>query len=267
MWCLTRTTQSNGADWQRHRKLTAPCFNERASSTVWAEALQQSNTLLTHWLASPNDTISSIVQDTSTIALNVISAVAFENHQVNTPDQGHTLSLREAIVTVMSTSMSPVLEHVVPWLITSRLAMLLPSHIAKLLLAMREFRAYMDETIARERAKPTSTQAKPNLISTLLNAHDPDPEANDTQPRLSASELRGNMFIFTVGGLETTAITLSYALALLATHPEVQDWVAEEALATSTESHEYAKVFPKLARTMAVMVRSFQTIPFSLTRR
>jgi cytochrome P450 len=260
---VTDNIKSNGDDWLRHRKLTAPCFNERASSTVWTEAFQQSESLLTQWLSAPSSHTPNTINDTSTLALNVISAVAFENHQVNKPTQGHTLSLREALVTVMSTSISPALEGLMPWFTTPGLNAFLPSSIKKLLLAMSEFQAYMDETVARERAKPISHDAKPNLINTLIKANTTDPE---TKARLSATELRGNIFIFTVGGLESTSITLSYALALLAIHPDVQDWVSDEVNQVFKESDApYALVFPKLKRVMAVMV-SLPSFPSSHTR-
>ena len=250
--------QSNGDDWVRHRKLTAPCFSERASATVWSEALEQSEDMVAKWLSSPSRDNTGIIKDTSTLALNVISSVAFENHQVNKPTAGHTLSLRDSLVTVMSTSISPALEDIMPWLKGSSLKFLFPTSVKKLLVAMTEFRQYMDETIAREREKTVPSEEPRghlNLSSTLIRAND---EANTntnhgeetTKPRLSDVELRANIFIFTAGGLETTSITLSYALALLAVHPDVQKWVVEEideVLGNAGEA-EYSKVFPKLKR-------------------
>jgi cytochrome P450 len=194
-----------------------------------------------------------MINDTSTLALNVISAVAFENHQVNEPTKGHTMSLREALVTVLSTSIYPALEGIMPWLSSPWLRSLLPVKVKQLLLAMSEFRQYMDETVARERSKPpTPSDAKLNLISTLIKANDAD---GKTQARLSDTELRGNIFIFTVGGLESTSITLSYALTFLALHPEIQDWVAEEVQdVLKAGNMEYTNMFPRLKRVMAVMV-------------
>lgn len=93
-----------------------------------------------------------------------------------------------------------------------------------------------------------------NLINTLINANSADAKA-----RLSDSELRGNVFIFTVGGLESTSATLAFALALLAIHPEVQEWVREEVdeviSGNSLDNMEYKDIFPRLKRVLAVMVR------------
>ncbi|KAJ4374908.1 hypothetical protein N0V83_001986 [Neocucurbitaria cava] len=222
-----------------------------------------------------------MINDTSTLALNVISSVAFANQQVNTPSKGHTMSLRDSLVTVMSTSISPAVESVMPLLTLSGLGNLLPDSVKKLLVAMKEFRGYMDEIVEREREKAAARSSRSssseeekrsgghlNLISTLIRASGEVDSVGDdgagegggekkSKAKLSDEELRGNIFIFTVGGLESTAITLSYALALLAIYPEVQDWVAEEldeVLSNEQEEElEYSRVFPRLKRVMAVM--------------
>ena len=203
-----------------------------------------------------------MIQDTGTLALNVISSVAFENNDVNKATSGHTLSLRDALVTVLSTSISPVMEGIMPLLRLPTLKSFLPRSGKQLLVAMSEFRQYMDEIVAKERARQRTEETKgPNLISSLINATDEAKTgAGKPKSRLSNSELRGNIFIFTVGGLETTSVTLSYALALLAVYPDVQKWLMEE-LNEVVENRldgdmEYATVFPRLKRTMAIMVRN-----------
>ena len=200
-----------------------------------------------------------MISDTSTLALNVISSVAFENHQVNEPIEGHTLSLRESLVTVMSTSISPAIEGIMPWLQWSGLQILLPKSIKALLHAMAEFRQYMDEIVARERHKEKHQEGRGhlNLIQNLLKANDElKAEDNGSKARLSDVELRGNVFIFTVGGLESTSITLSYALALLAINPDIQDWAVEEVqkIMANEGDLDYTRCFPKLKRVMAIMV-------------
>jgi cytochrome P450 len=217
--------------------------------------------MLNKWLTLPSGKTNTIVRDTGTLALNVISTIAFENQAANEPGQEHTLSLQDALVTVMSTNVSLVLESMLPWLKNSRCTALLPSRITKLLTATREFNAYMNDMIAKERSKPlpasaTGSAAKMNLIQTLNAANT---SSDGKSSRLSDKELRGNIFIFTAGGLESTSTTLSYALALLALHPEVQEWVAEEVrnvCGETGEGREYGEVFPRLKRVVAVMVSS-----------
>ncbi|KAH7379157.1 cytochrome P450 [Phaeosphaeria sp. MPI-PUGE-AT-0046c] len=245
---------SNGDDWPRHRKIVAPCFSERASATVWGEAVTQSDSLLKKWLDSDSATV---VQDTGMLALNVISAVAFENQNVNAPTAGHVLSLHDSLTTVMSTGISPALEGIMPWLDVPVLRRLMPGSIKKLMLACDEFRAYTTELLNHHQGSHIdASSSNLNLINTLIKAN-----SVDARSRLSKSELRGNVFIFTVGGLESTSATLSFALALLAIHPQVQEWVREEVdevlSGKELNSLEYKDIFPRLKRVLAVM---FETL-------
>ncbi|KAH3956464.1 hypothetical protein HBI24_161690 [Parastagonospora nodorum] len=241
---------SNGDDWTRHRKIIAPCFNERASARVWIEALAQTDRLVKSWLDSKS---GAIVEGMSTLALNVISAVAFENHNVNEPTAGHTMSLKEALTTVMSTYISPMVEG---FMHNPLVRICLPPRIRRLLRAMSEFSQYMDDLVTRERAQSQKHSAAPrNLIQTLIHANAAVDQAG--KPQLSDSELRGNVFLFTIGGLESTSATLTYALALLAVNPEVQEWVYEEIDGLTDLSDDYGKVFPRLGRVRAVM---FETL-------
>lgn len=77
---------------------------------------------------------------------------------------------------------------------------------------------------------------------------------------LSDSEISGNLFIYTLGGHDTTANTLAYAVLLLVIHPEWQEWLREELqsiLGTDNEvtDWDYEKCFSRSNRCLAVMVR------------
>ncbi|MFJ4921616.1 cytochrome P450 [Streptomyces sp. NPDC088725] len=73
------------------------------------------------------------------------------------------------------------------------------------------------EVIADRRADPTDHA---DLLSTLVGAV--DEESEDGQKQLSDAELADEALTFFLGGMETTAITLAWALHLLATNPDVQ---------------------------------------------
>lgn len=58
-------------------------------------------------------------------------------------------------------------------------------------------------------------------------------------------------------GHDTTANTLAFTMALLATQPEIQDWVAEEVrdvVAYQSDDWEYSNLYPRLLRCRAVLV-------------
>jgi len=82
--------------------------------------------------------------------------------------------------------------------------------------ALRQMKSVADGAIA-ERAQ-RGPQGVPDLLDLLLAGEDPE-----TKRRMNAGELRDNLLTFIVAGHETTALTLSWALYLLAFDPEVQE--------------------------------------------
>lgn len=83
--------------------------------------------------------------------------------------------------------------------------------------ATNRLAATIAEIIAERRADPTDHA---DLLSTLVAAV--DEESQDGQKQLSDAELADEALTFFLGGMETTAITLAWALHLVATHPDVQ---------------------------------------------
>jgi cytochrome P450 len=264
----------NHEPWVRHRRLTAPCFNERISTFVWDESLRQANDMLEDWLAKPDAKSNTAVQDSGTVALHVITAAAFGSLRdfrqgVNELPANHSLSFRDSL---RGSLKHPVIAAVVagmPWLKNPLLQYILSSKIRGVQLALSEFKSYMLESITRERqsAKFKSeamSDKRPNLLNALVKAS--DEEKLDGVSKMSDDELTGNMFMFAFAGHETTANTIIYALAYLAVYPDIQDWVAEELTTVigRAESLEYAKIQPRLKRTLALMyetVRLFGVPP------
>ncbi|MFJ1598664.1 cytochrome P450 [Streptomyces sp. NPDC088261] len=89
--------------------------------------------------------------------------------------------------------------------------------------ARERLAATISEIIAERRADPTDHA---DLLSTLVAAV--DEESQDGQKQLSDAELADEALTFFLGGMETTAITLAWALHLLATHPDVQQRLQAE---------------------------------------
>jgi cytochrome P450 len=87
---------------------------------------------------------------------------------------------------------------------------------------------------------------------------DPTPSGRASTTYLMEEEIAVNLFIFTASGFDTTANTLSYAIALLTAYPEWQTWIQIEIDAVLGEDNllisDYEMVFPKLMRCLAVMV-------------
>ena len=64
---------------------------------------------------------------------------------------------------------------------------------------------------------------QPDLLDLLVEA-----EAEESGAKFTRQEIRDECFVFFVAGHETTALTLQWTLALLATHPTVLKKLVEE---------------------------------------
>lgn len=267
----------NGETWQRHRRLTAPCFNERISTFVWDESLRQSKDMLEDWLAKPKAKSNTVAADSGTVALHVITAAAFGEQRnyhegVNILPPNHALTFRDAMRTVLRNPVTAAVTGGLPWLKNTSVQPLLSTRIRRVQLALSEFKSYMLESITRERrslsttSPDTTISKRPNLLNALIKASDSE-KASTTNAKMSDEELTGNMFMFAFAGHETTATTISYALSQLALNQDIQDWVAEElclVVGSSNARLHYAKTHPRLKRTLALMyetVRVFGVPP------
>jgi cytochrome P450 len=90
--------------------------------------------------------------------------------------------------------------------------------------ANRTMKRIADAAIeARRQAGPPPV---PDLLDLLMIGEDPE-----TKRRMNTAELRDNLLTFIVAGHETTALTLAWALYLLAFDPAAQDRLRAEAAA------------------------------------
>jgi cytochrome P450 len=254
----------NGDDWQRHRKITSYGFKESNNKLVWEHSLQQARGMSRAWLARGESTMTDVSNDSGIVAMHVLTAAGFGKSYefdagVQEPDPGHTMSYGSALSTILQNLMATILSEGL-----KAPSFLLPKAMQKLKVATKEFKLYMEEKVEEERKLiDHGEDDRQNLGTALVRANEKEKAegAHDgngiRRGVLTDSELYGNLFIFMLAGHETTANTLSYATALLAIHPVVQNWAQEEIDAVLSDSSEedYNTVFPKLVRCMAIMVR------------
>ena len=121
-------------------------------------------------------------------------------------------------------------------------------------------KAYEDDKQAMIRGE----EQEYNLMSSLVRASQATlSQTKDTyggphQEGLSEEEFYGNRFVFNFAGHDATANSLALGISLLATRPDIQDWIAEEnnSVLDSVNSEEssYEAVFPHLKRCLAATV-------------
>ncbi|MCJ1355077.1 MAG: hypothetical protein MMC33_005068 [Icmadophila ericetorum] len=258
-------TTAEGDDWSRHRKLTAPTFNEKSSALSWMESLAQAQAMSRIWLQKGSEGNRETAKDTATLAMNVLTAVAYglpypfhEESPKLTP--GHTMTYKDAMATILGLYtmylIIPISTMSSPWM---------PRFIQKLGLATKEFTTYNEEMFRNTRSSILKGEpVVANLLSALVRASD---NAHKTtisgrSQGLSEDEIYGNLFIYGLGGHETTANILTYTMCMMAAYPEWQEWVAEEIYHVTKDypgpqAWKYEEIHPQLKRCLAVM---FETL-------
>ncbi|KAE8166920.1 cytochrome P450 [Aspergillus tamarii] len=252
---------TEGADWQRHRKIVASPFNESLNSFVWREALTQAQSMLaTRITAGPSGGLGT---DTRTLALNVLAATGFKRstrfqsaQEVQSEDPR---SYAQSLKTVM---------------LNTFLIMLIPPSVLKLPIfpswcrragqAVEDFKQHMLNMFNTEKA--LLDQGQPGtgtLMSSFVRESTVDPKSNKTV--LTLDEILGNIYVINFAGHDTTAGTLAYALFLLAAYPNIQEWIAEEIRTVfpnpDRDTWDYKEAYPRLKRCLAVVLETVRLYP------
>ncbi|KAJ6474842.1 cytochrome P450 [Mycena sanguinolenta] len=213
---------SEGDEWKRYRKVSAPAFSEKNNKLVWDETVKiMAEMFNTQWNNADEVTIDHCLEITLPIALFVIGVAGFGRKVSWKEDTvvppGYTMSFKDALHTV---SMGTITKLLVPtW------AMGLTKHLRHVAAAFSQLDAYMFDMI-KARRESEKKEERYDLFSQLLDASQEGTEDGGTQ--MSDRELVGNIFIFLLAGHETTAHTLCFTFALLALYPEEQDRLYQE---------------------------------------
>lgn len=136
--------------------------------------------------------------------------------------------------------------------------------------AARSFKNHMvemldSETSALDQKKAGSGGILSGFVR-ALNVHQKEPMSDSIAKRgLSADEILGNLFVINFAGYDTSAAALAFSMHLLAIHPEVQTWLAEEIAAVSSnqaiEEWDYKAMFPLLKRCQAILLETLRLYP------
>ncbi|KAF2756458.1 putative cytochrome P450 monooxygenase [Pseudovirgaria hyperparasitica] len=270
--CISTADVEN---WPRHRKALAAPFNESIMSFVWDESLRQSQGMLKSWTRPSTERtgIPSIQRDTRSLSLNILAATGFRKTYrfIGSADDSvvGTGTYRDALQTILD---NVILLMLLPYQVL--MFPLMPRRLARIGQAGSLFKKYMNEMLHEElRAHELNKSGSGGLMTSLIHAHHANQSNNDRAedpagrlPRgLSVDEIFGNIFVINFAGHDTTANTLAFAMLLLATQPEVQDWIWEEireVFTTSTiELGSYKKFFPQLLRCKAILYETLRLYP------
>lgn len=116
------------------------------------------------------------------------------------------------------------------------------------------------ETVIASRLRPPVPDQPRDLFDLLRSACDPDTGAG-----FSATQLRDQVATLILAGHETTAVTLFWAVIMLAQAPEEQRRVAQEAAAQTIEPGTAHAVMPALVHARAVVNETLRLFPPAFT--
>lgn len=260
----------NGKDWDRHRKITVPSFNEKNSSLVWKESAEQSELLLEQWCTKTE--VTSTYADIHDAALSVLCGAGFGlSSTLADLDDGKKEDKYATQIQSYRQTLALLLSNLISLIVVSALQRSgVPSWMSwggmrRTLKAREEFKHLMAQLLAQEKtAFEQGNLDRHNLMSALVRAQEQSKGTDIKQAPgtvmagLSEDEVFGNLFIYNLAGHETTASSIQFALLLLAMNPRWQDWIGEEIDAVrqddASASWFYETTFPTLPRCLALMV-------------
>lgn len=266
------------ADWQRHRRITVPPFNERNCKLVWSESLSQADQLATYWSGQGPDGITTTTNDIATVALNILATAAMgrswnfrgahgrnevRDEEIEEDNKDYRACLAYMLRGIRLLVLTPLWVYSLP---LSVLPKALKGHVA----AYRQFEQFMAQIVKEKKAEVAAGKISDDtFLNTIVSKSQEftapaksSSEKGGAKGGLSDNELYGNLFTFNFAGHETTAGSVSYGLHLLATYPQVQEWAREEVLRVFEQyegsggvaSLVYEEMFPQLQRILVVMV-------------
>lgn len=232
---------------------------------MWVESIQQSTDLIQYWSRKPS--INSVAVDTRTVSLHVMSGAIFGNsYPFRGADQEIPASKDDS--SSYGEALKIILDRCIPLVVLGRKNLgnpWLPRKLRELYQATLVFQQHMTEAYESEKqVMMRNDKLENNLMTSLVRASLANVDQKGSTPGghhegLTEEEVYGNVFVFNFAGHDATANSLAIGICLLATRPDIQDWISEEINAVlggvdSTKS-SYETTFRRLPRCLAVVVR------------
>lgn len=225
--------------------------------------------MIRYWSSKPS--IDSVAEDTRTVSLHVMSSAVFgKSYPFRGSGEARVSSEEDS--TSYGEALRVILDRCIPLLILGRKNLSkpwLPKGFRELYQATLVFQEHMTKAYEVEKQAVIRGEKQGNNLMTALirasqaNANKKDTYTGSHQEGLTEEEIYGNIFVFNFAGHDATANSLALGISLLATRPDVQNWIADEINAVLAgvdyEESSYEAVFPQLKRCLAVTVSRLYT--------
>ncbi len=237
---------SEGESWRRQRQTIAPALAPRVIPMLARHVVTVTGRVLETigQTAGPVDALAAMQNLTLDIASRSMFSVEMD---------AHGATLRRMLTTFGKGLGRPgLLDVLVPPSIPN------PRDLLRMAFRARWLRL-MDRIMAARLAAPASDGPR-DLFDLLLAARDPESGAG-----FSRAQLRDQMATLILAGHETTALTLFWALYLIANAPDVQDRIATEVAGLHLTTEAERPGLPALRYTRAVISEALRLYPPAFT--
>jgi cytochrome P450 len=239
---------SEGEDWRRHRRLVQPLFARRDVRAFGPAMTGAASRMLTDWDALPEGGEIDVAASMSALALDVVGRALF-----GTDLSGESAQMRRALnagqrVAVLAT-FAPL-----PWGPRSTRAVKAVARRAGR--TSEGVEGPVGRMIAGRRAElAAAADGRRDLLDLLLSAR-----REDGSP-LTDREITDELSTFMLAGHETSAVTLSWSLALLSAYPAARDRLEQEVDDVLGVREPEAADVDKLPWTAAVIAETMRLYP------
>lgn len=199
---------SDGELWTRQRRLLSPEFRPGAVNRFLPVLIEAVESILKAWSRSPAGAVHEISDDMMRLTLWGVGGALFRSDFRGEAERiGHALEvcLEQGTLQMMSMGMLR------PWMPT-------PGN-----LRARRAAQELDEIVCALIARHRERSGDSDMLSRLLVMRD-----EETGASMTCAQLVDEIKSLILAGHETTSLTLSWALYLLARHPKVQARLVEE---------------------------------------
>lgn len=190
---------AEGDLWERQRMLLQPAFTPQRIQSYTEDMVTYTESMLDGW--QDGETVR-LTEELKSLTLQILASALFDR-DIRGED------------TVVHDAADAIIDRVDPSSVVSHLPMWVPHPTNwRAKRALSDLDDYIDRLIAERRADDA---AHDDLLTILLHAETEDGEG------MSDEQLRDELVTFLFAGHETTSMTLTYTLYLLAEHPEARE--------------------------------------------